>query len=73
MIGGFPPLRDATDWAGQRRTEMTARAYLGESIKEPNAFISPTFAGGTGTTTAMPSLTLTSDEVDALIDHLLSK
>jgi mono/diheme cytochrome c family protein len=73
LIGGFPPLLDATDWAGQRRPEMTARAYLAESILEPNAFISPAFAGGNGPATAMPSLTLTPDETDALIDYLLSK
>ena len=72
-IGGFPPLLAATDWAGQRRPEMTARAYLAESINEPNAFISPAFAGGNGHVTAMPNLTLTADEVDAIIDHLLSK
>ena len=73
LIGGFPPLLDATGWAGQRRAEMAAREYLAESINEPNAFISPTFAGGNGPTAAMPHLTLTSDEVDALIDYLLSK
>lgn len=72
-IGSFPPLLDAADWAGQRRPAMTARAYLAESINEPNAFISPTFAGGNGPTTAMPNLTLAPGEVDALIDYLLSK
>ena len=72
-IGGFPPLLDAIDWAGQRRPDMTARAYLAQSINEPSAFISPAFAGGNGPAAAMPNLTLTLAETDALIDYLLSK
>ena len=51
---------------------MTARAYLAESINEPNALISPAFTGY-GPTTAMPNLALRPDEVDALIDYLLSE
>ena len=73
LIGGFPPLLEAIDWAAQRRPEMTARAYLAESITEPDAFISPTFTGGNGPATAMPNLILTPDEIDALIEYLLSK
>ena len=73
LIYGFPSLLDANDWAGQRRAEMTAQTYLAESINEPSTFISPSYAGGNGPTTAMPSLALSSDEVDALIDYLLSK
>ena len=73
-IGGFPPLVDAADWAGQRRPDMSARAYLTESIDEPGAFISPAFAGGGyGSLPAMPNLALTPDEADALIDYLLSE
>ncbi len=72
-VGGFPPLVDARDWAGQRRPELTAREYLAESINEPDAFISPAFAGGNGPVTAMPNLTLTRNEVDAILDYLLSK
>ena len=53
---------------------MSARAYLTESIDEPGAFISPAFAGGGyGSLPAMPNLALTPDEVDALIDYLLSE
>lgn len=72
-IGGIPSLRGANGWAGERRAEMTARAYLAESINEPGVFISPAFTGGNGPAIAMPNLTVTSDEVDALIDYLLSK
>ena len=73
MVGGFPPLVDAGAWAGQRLPEMTAREYLAESINEPNAFTSPAFAGGNGPVTAMPNLALAPDEVDAIIDYLMSK
>ena len=73
LVGGFPPLSDAGEWAGQRRPELTAGAYLAESIDEPNAFISPAFVGGNGPSTAMPELALSADEVDALVDYLLSK
>ena len=73
LVGGFPPLTDAGAWAALRLPDMTAREYLAESITEPNVFISPAFAGGNGPATAMPNLTLTPDEVDAIIDYLLSK
>lgn len=71
-IGGYPSLVDAADWAGRRRPETSAGAYLAESITEPNAFISPALTGS-GPTTIMPNLTLTPDEVDALVDYLLSE
>jgi mono/diheme cytochrome c family protein len=73
FVGGFPPLVDATEWAGQRRPDMTADAYLAESITNPNVFISPAFTGGNGPTTAMPRLALTPAEVEALVDYLLSR
>lgn len=73
LVGGFPPLTDAGAWAALRLPDMTAREYLAQSITEPNVFISPAFAGGNGPATAMPNLTLTPDEVDAIIDYLLSK
>ena len=71
--GGFPSLVDAADWAGRRRPDMTAEAYLAESMTDPNAFISPVFTAGTGPTTAMPRLALTPAEVEALVDYLLSR
>jgi mono/diheme cytochrome c family protein len=72
-VGGLPSLVDATEWAAQRRPPMTAEVYLAESIAEPNAFISPAFAIGNGPATGMPDLELTADEIDALIEYLLSK
>lgn len=52
---------------------MTARTYLAESINEPDAFMSPAFAGGNGPVAAMPNLIVTPEEVDAIIEYLLSK
>jgi mono/diheme cytochrome c family protein len=72
FIDGFPSLKNAVDWAGRRRSEMSAREYLTESIEDPAAFISPNFTGANGPTGAMPNLTLTATEVDALVDYLLS-
>lgn len=69
LVGGFPSLRGATDWAGQRRDELSARAYLAESIATPDAFIAPGYGGATS---GMPTLTLTGVEVDALVDYLLT-
>jgi mono/diheme cytochrome c family protein len=69
--GAFPSLRDAAAWAGGRRPGMTSQAYLAQSMQEPSAFISPAFRGD-GPLDAMPNLALTSDEVDALVEYLLS-
>ena len=67
----FPSLRNAPEWAGDRRTGMSAADYLAESIRTPSAFISPAFTGSVGLTSAMPDLAVTDAEVDALVDHLL--
>jgi cytochrome c551/c552 len=68
---GFPPLRNAPDWAGDRRPGLSAADYLTESIRTPSTFISPAFVGSGGPTSAMPDLAVTDAEVDALVDHLL--
>lgn len=72
-VGGFPSLDDATDWAAHRRPDLTARDYLAESIIAPDVFVSPAFTGGNGPATAMPNLAVTTDEVDALVDYLMTK
>jgi mono/diheme cytochrome c family protein len=69
--GGFPSLHAAAVWAGERRPGLTAEAYLAESMRTPEAFISPAWVGG-GPTTAMPQLNLTDDEIDALVEYLLA-
>jgi cytochrome c551/c552 len=66
----FPSLRNAPDWAADRRPGMNAADYLAESIRTPSAFLSPAFVAG-GPTSAMPDLATTDAEVDALVDHLL--
>jgi mono/diheme cytochrome c family protein len=66
----FPSLADAPSWAGDRRTGMSAAAYIAQSIREPGAFISPAWVGG-GPTTAMPQLGLTEAEIDAIVGYLL--
>lgn len=70
-LSGFPSLADASSWAGSRRPGMTAAAYLSESMTDPSAFRSPVFSGAVGPTSAMPRLSLTSDEVAALVGYLL--
>ena len=47
---------------------MDAEAYLAESITSPSAFISPASTFGA----PMPPIAVTSDEVDLLVEHLLS-
>ena len=67
----FPSLRNAPEWAGDRRAGMSAADYLAESIRTPSTFISPAFVNHGGPTSAMPDLAVTDAEVDALVDHLL--
>lgn len=70
-IGGFPPLVDATAWAGERRPGLSAADYLAESMRTPAAFISPAFSSAVGPTTAMPDLNLDESEIAALVTYLL--
>jgi cytochrome c551/c552 len=71
LVTGFPSLKDVRSFAGSRREGLSANAYVAESIREPWAFISPAFRSSGGPTTAMPGLTVSDDEVDALVDYLL--
>lgn len=70
---GFPPLDDAASWAGSRRKGMTAEEYLSESMRVPSAFISPAFNGSIGGTRQMPTLMLSPEEIDAIVEYLLAK
>jgi cytochrome c1 len=67
-----PSLAGATTWAADRRDGMSAEEYLTESMLDPAAFISPVWTGANGPTTGMPRLTLTDDEVESLVEYLLS-
>ena len=68
---GFPDLRAASAWAGERVPGMSAQDYITQSIRDPIAVISPEFASsaiGTG----MPTLMLSDGEVAALVEYLLA-
>lgn len=64
-----PSLGDIARTAGTRRSGISAEAYLRESIRSPQAFISPS---ATGNGVQMPTLPVSDVELDALIAFLLS-
>ncbi len=68
---GFPDLSDASAWAGERVPGMSAQDYIAQSIRDPIAVISPQFDPGS-ITTGMPTLTLSDEEVAALVAYLLA-
>jgi mono/diheme cytochrome c family protein len=68
---GFPDLRDAAAWAGERVPGVSAQDYIAQSIRDPIAVISPQFDAG-GITTGMPTLTISDEEVAALVAYLLT-
>jgi mono/diheme cytochrome c family protein len=68
-FAAYPPLTNASAWAGDRREGMDARAYLAESIRTPGVFVSPAFRDEGPS--PMPALGLSDPEIDALIDYLL--
>lgn len=65
-----PSLGDIVRTAGTRRPGISAEAYLRESIRSPQAFISP---AALGNGVQMPTLPVTDAELDALIAFLLSQ
>lgn len=67
---GFPSLKNATEWAGDRRPGMSAAEYLAESMRTPSVFISPEFRSGFGP--GMPDLNLDEAEIVALVAYLLN-
>ena len=66
-IQAGPPLVDAASWAAARRPGLDASAYLGESIREPGAFVSPAAPPGA----VMPVLALSDAEIDLIVRYLL--
>ncbi len=68
-VGAGPSLVDASTWAGTRRPGLDAAAYLAESIAQPGAFLSPARPGQW----SMPALSVTSEEIDELVDYLLDR
>lgn len=71
LFDGYPPLDDAASWAADRRPGMSAADYLAESMAAPETFSSPAFLRGSGPSSSMPRLRLTSEEIEALVAYLL--
>lgn len=65
-----PDLSDAASWAGERRPGMSAEEYLAESVRAPQAFISPAAAPG-GPGGSMPRLEVSDAELDRLVELLM--
>ena len=63
-----PSLGDAPSWAGERIADMSAEEYLEQSMRNPSAFISPRIQGDV----SMPLLQLSDDEIEALVEYLLT-
>ena len=70
LFDGYPPLDDTVSWAADRRPGMSAADYLAESMAAPETFFSPAFLGGSGPSSSMPRLRLTSEEIQALVAYL---
>ncbi len=62
-----PNLTDLAALAGERVSGLSADGYVRQSLLVPQAFIVPDF----GAQVEMPTLRLTMEEVDALVDYLL--
>lgn len=70
--GSAPSLVAVEGWADERRPGMTAEEYVAESIRDPQAFISPDFRPRPGQPLqAMPDLELTEEEIEAVVAYLL--
>jgi mono/diheme cytochrome c family protein len=69
---GLPDLSDASAWAGRRRPGFSAEDYLRQSIRDPGAFVAPGFRPS-GPVTGMPTLSVSDEEVDALVAYLLAR
>lgn len=62
-----PDLTDLPNRAGGRVEGMTAEDYVREAIREPGTFVVSGYSAK-----MMPKLPLTDDEVDALVNFLMS-
>jgi mono/diheme cytochrome c family protein len=72
-VPDFPSLAAAPEWAGGRRPALSADDYIRQSIREPDAFISPAYEGGTATDSPMPQLDLSDAEIDLIVEYLLDR
>lgn len=65
-----PDLTHVAQVAGERVPGLSAEEYVRQSLREPQAFFVPGFAGGF---VEMPTLQLTEDEIDSLVAFLLTE
>jgi hypothetical protein len=69
-VGIGPSLRDAADWAGTRISGTSAEEYVRQSVVAPDVFRSPAVAEGTF---EMPTITVSAEELDALVAYVLQR
>ena len=72
LTGVGPSLAAAPTWAGERIAGVAAADYLEQSMRSPSAFISPAHRSTGGPSVGMPLLRLSDEEIDTLVDYLLS-
>lgn len=65
-----PDLTHVAQVAGKRVLGLSAEEYVRQSVREPQAFLVPGFAGGF---VEMPTLPLAEDEIDSLVAFLLTE
>jgi hypothetical protein len=68
-----PPLVAVSSWAGDRVAGLSAEEYVEQSLRDPSAFISPAFRPIGGPNEGMPTLLLSEDEIDALVEYLIGR
>jgi mono/diheme cytochrome c family protein len=73
LVDVGPPLVASSSWAGDRVAGLSAEEYLEQSMRDPSAFISPALRPTGGPNEGMPTLPLSEDEIDALVEYLLSR
>jgi mono/diheme cytochrome c family protein len=69
-VGIGPSLRDAADWAGTRIEGTSAEQYVRQSVVTPQVFRSPAVSDGTF---EMPTITMSAEELDALVIYVLQR
>jgi len=73
-IGIGPSLRDAAAWASTRIEGTSAEDYVRQSVVAPQAFTSPVASPGTSPGTfEMPTITVSAEELDALVAYVLQR
>jgi hypothetical protein len=69
-IGIGPSLREAADWAGTRVLGTSAADYVRQSVVAPQSFQSPAV---TDPGFEMPTITVSAEELDALVAYVLQR